>query len=481
MSTVPLIHELPSPPDPAAALARFQRWPGAILFHSSSTRSPFGRYSYLSADPVQTQSFSAAAVRTLSQSHADAWARTSAAFATPRDWLRRVPAPSGSARSIPGLPPFQGGVAGLLSYEAGRLWERAPDIFSADLPAISCGLYDWVLAWDHAASRAWIIVQPVGDIRTSDSATRLASIRSVLETAAPLSDAALPRPTRASSSHSDPFQRVAGLSSNFDRPGYERAVERIIRYIHAGDVFQANLSQRFTAPATVPAVDLYRRLTEVNPAPFAAFFDAGDFQVISASPERFLRLSDGEVETRPIKGTRARRSGAEADLFTRDELRESAKDRAENVMIVDLLRNDLSRVCRPGSIRVPQLCTVETYETVQHLVSEVRGTLQPGCDFFDLLAATFPGGSITGAPKIRAMEIISELEQVPRGPYCGSLFHVGFSGDADSSILIRTLTQTNGRLFFPAGGGITAQSNPAEEYAETLHKAEGLLRALESP
>src|SRR5690606_9153149 len=214
--------------------------------------------------------------------------------------------------------------------------------------------------------------------------------------------------------------------------------------IRAGDLFQANLSQRLLAPLRRSPVALYQRLRQCNPAPFAGYFACDDWAVVSASPERFLRVDANEVETRPIKGTRRRRPLPEADLFTRDELRESNKDRAENVMIVDLLRNDLSRVCSPGSIQVTELCTVEVYETVSHLVSEVRGSLQDGLTFWDLLAATFPGGSITGAPKIRAMEIISEQEQIARGPYCGSLFYLGFDGTADSNILIRTMTQRNG-------------------------------------
>jgi para-aminobenzoate synthetase component 1 len=200
--------------------------------------------------------------------------------------------------------------------------------------------------------------------------------------------------------------------------------------------------------------------------------------VASASPERFVRVANGEVETRPIKGTRSRRATPEADLFTRDELRESEKDQAENVMIVDLLRNDLSRVCAPGTIRVPELCRVETYETVQHLVSEVRGRLNVGQTPWDLFRAVFPGGSVTGAPKVRSMEIIAELEPTARGPYCGSLFYVGFNGQADSNILIRTFTVRNGWIQCPVGGGIVAQSNPVAEYEETLVKAEGMLRAL---
>jgi para-aminobenzoate synthetase component 1 len=269
--------------------------------------------------------------------------------------------------------------------------------------------------------------------------------------------------------------------SNFSRETYLQAVQRVIEYIRAGDIYQANLSQRLMIPNDEPVIDVYLRLRERNAAPFAGFLQHADWAVLSASPERFLQVQDGVVTTRPIKGTRQRRSPPEADLFTQDELQVSAKDISENVMIVDLLRNDLSRVCRPGTVSVPQLCGVETYETVHHLVSEVRGELLEDRDAWDLLAATFPGGSITGCPKVRAMEIITELEQVARGPYCGTLFYVGFDGSMDSSILIRTMTSRLGWLHFPAGGGVVAQSDPASEYAETLHKAEGLLRALRNP
>ncbi len=257
----------------------------------------------------------------------------------------------------------------------------------------------------------------------------------------------------------------------------------MIEYIRAGDIFQANLSQRLLFPADEDGLALYLRLRERNAAPFAGYFAHDDWVVASASPERFVSLRDGEVETRPIKGTRRRRHLPEADLYTEDELRESEKDQAENVMIVDLLRNDLSKVCAPGSIRVPKLCAVETYETVQHLVSVIRGSMdhdQSGrrLDAWDLLQATFPGGSITGAPKVRAMQIIAELEPTVRGPYCGSLFYVGFDGTADSNLLIRTFTVRRGWIQFPVGGGIVAQSDPLAEYEETLHKAEGMLRAL---
>jgi para-aminobenzoate synthetase component 1 len=223
---------------------------------------------------------------------------------------------------------------------------------------------------------------------------------------------------------------------------------------------------------------LYGRLRERNAAPFAGLFDLGGAFVASASPERFLRVEGGEVETRPIKGTRPRGATPAEDAARAAELLASAKDRAENVMIVDLMRNDLGRVCEYGTVRVPALCRLESYRYVHHLVSEVRGRLRPGVGRVDLLRAAFPGGSVTGAPKVRAMEIIAELEPTARGPYCGSLGYVGFDGTMDTSILIRTFTVARGWVQFPVGGGIVADSDPEREYEETLHKAEGLVRAL---
>jgi para-aminobenzoate synthetase component 1 len=270
----------------------------------------------------------------------------------------------------------------------------------------------------------------------------------------------------------------AGLTSSFSEAQYLAAVARAIEYIRAGDVFQVNLAQRLLYPAADDAISLYLRLRQRNPATFAGYFDLGDFQIASASPERFLQVRGREVEARPIKGTRRRSRWPEADLFAGSELRESEKDRAENVMIVDLLRNDLSRCCDPESVQVTQLCGLEIYEYVQHLVSVVRGRLRPGATPLDLVRGAFPGGSVTGAPKVRAMEIIAELEPTARGAYCGSLAYLGFDGTLDASILIRTITAGRGWWQFPVGGGIVAQSDPRREYEETWHKAEGMLRAL---
>jgi para-aminobenzoate synthetase component 1 len=271
---------------------------------------------------------------------------------------------------------------------------------------------------------------------------------------------------------------LPAITSNFSKDGYLAAVQRVIDYIRDGDVFQVNLSQRLMAPALDDSVSLYRRLRSCNPATFAGYFDLGEFQIVSASPERFLQVLDREVESRPIKGTRPRTGDPAADREAEADLLASEKDRAENVMIVDLLRNDLSRVCTAESVRVGRLCGVEAYRHVLHLVSSVRGRLREECSPIDLIRAAFPGGSITGAPKVRAMEIIAELEPTARGAYCGSLGYLGFDGAMDLSILIRTITAGRGWLQFPVGGGIVAQSSPEKEYEETWHKAEGLLQAL---
>ena len=270
-----------------------------------------------------------------------------------------------------------------------------------------------------------------------------------------------------------------GLRSTFTHRGYLNAVAKVREYIVAGDIFQANLSQRFQAPLREQPFDLYRRLRRRNPAPFAAYLAFDDVTVLSASPERFLRLDpDGQVETRPIKGTRPRGLGPMHDAALGRALAESVKDRAENVMIVDLLRNDLSRVCRPGSVRVPELFALEQHPTVHHLVSTVLGALEPGADAVDLVRAAFPGGSITGAPKVRAMEIIAELEPTRRGVYCGSIGYLSATGAMDTSIVIRTFVLRDGELYFQAGGGIVADSDPELEYRETLDKAAGLIATL---
>lgn len=466
----PVVEELTPAPRVEQALAALADLPAVLLLESCLKRAEVGRYSFLTADPF------AFFERQTAEPGADP-------FADLRAQCARF-----QAEPLAGLPPFQGGAAGLLSYELGHGWERFPfarfDEF--EFPAFAVGLYDWVIAWDHERDAAWVISQGFPETEPDRRARRAAErARWVREQLSRRPEENAQRAMLPPGAAADvlraqqwPAEGPAGLVSDFTRDAYIRAVERVIEYIRAGDVFQANLSQRLLYPLETSPLELYRRLRTENRATFAGYFAHDDWAIASASPERFLRVAGGEVETRPIKGTRRRAAGPEADLYTRDALRQSDKDQAENVMIVDLLRNDLSRVCRPGSIRVPQLCAVETFETVQHLVSEVRGELAPKHDVWDLLAASFPGGSITGAPKVRAMEILSELEPTARGPYCGSLFYAGFDGTADSNILIRTFVCRRGWIQCSVGGGIVAQSDPVAEYEETMHKAEGMLRVL---
>ena len=475
---LPLVKEMSPVPDVLESLAAFADQPGVLLLESSLKRDGLGQYSFLTADPLHVWT----GQKTTYQQDV---------FRPVRDVLRECRSPN-----LPDLPPFQGGVAGLLSYELGGCWERLPQarFDEFELPQYTIGLYDWTLAWDHAKERCWLISQGIPEKSAAQRIDRAASRASWVcqtlhrkqhetslqqdwpQSTAVKNPSVLQPDSLAPQS---PVANVPGLTSDFSRDDYLRMIERVIAYIHAGDIFQANLSQRLLFPLHGTALELYSRLRQRNPAPFSGFFSHDDWSVVSASPERFLRVCDREVETRPIKGTRRREQNPEADLFTRDELRQSEKDTAENVMIVDLLRNDLSRVCQAGSVRVPSLCGVETYETVQHLVSEIRGRLQSDADSWSLLQAVFPGGSVTGAPKIRAMEIIAELEPTVRGPYCGSFFYIGWDGQMDSNILIRTFVCRRGWIQCSVGGGIVAQSDPVSEYEETLHKAEGMLRALD--
>lgn len=472
--------ELVPAPDAEVVFRRLAGRPNCLYLDSARRDPRLGRFSFVAADPFEF--ITLPATDRTSTNRPDA-------FTIVQRRLDHF-----TADTLSDLPPFQGGAAGLFSYDLAHDLERLPrprfDEFQT--PAMAVGLYDVVIAFDHLADRAWIISQGFPEVeptrRRRRAIERLEQFRTYLmEASGGTSNGALLERTRAA--HDEilapqyPIERSSDglggrLTSNFSAGQYLAAVERAIEYIRAGDVFQVNLAQRLLHPATSDPVSLYLRLRRRNPATFGGYFDLGEFQIASASPERFLKVRDGEVEARPIKGTRRLTARPEADLFAGDELRESEKDNSENVMIVDLLRNDLSRVCRPESVVVSELCRLETYEFVQHLVSVVRGRLREGIRPLDLLRAAFPGGSVTGAPKVRAMEIIAELEPTVRGPYCGALGYVGFDGTMDTNILIRTITAGRGWWQMQVGGGIVAQSEPRGEYDESWHKAEGLLRAV---
>lgn len=325
------------------------------------------------------------------------------------------------------------------------------------------------MAIDHHEERVYVAAcgfPATGPAAAKQALARVKEITSRLQKVRPL-----PPPAGANGTRTP-------INSLFTPQSYCRAVTRAREYIAAGDIFEVNLSQRLQTQLTVEPWELYRRLRQVNPAPFAAYLPLREGTIASASPERFLRVSQGQVETRPIKGTRPRGRTPAEDAALRQELWNSAKDRAELVMIIDLERNDLGRVCQVGSVRVPELFALEEYATVFHLVSTVTGTLQPGRDMVDLWRATFPGGSITGAPKVRSMEIIEELEPVRRSVYTGAIGYLGFDGEADWNIVIRTFLLAGGQAYFQVGGAVTADSEPEREYQETLDKARGLIQAL---
>lgn len=482
----PLVEELVPVPDPVESCERFRGLPYLLFLDSARDPDRLGRYSFLAADPaivVHGKGTSSARLDT-------ATGRSTPLAMNALAAVREILAPH-RADPIAGLPPFQGGAAGYLAYDWGAVLERLPAPRYDDLaiPDIIFPIYDWVIAWDHLEHRAWVVstgLPCVGPEKSQRSADRLRFVLARLGDQS-LSTEISPKPAARWFSEPAPSYPVADaelpvgldLRSSFTHRGYLDALTRVREYIIAGDIFQANLSQRFEAPLLESPWALYRRLRAINPAPFAAFLEFDAVTIASASPERFLRLDGAsQVEARPIKGTRPRGYYPAHDAALGRALQESAKDRAENLMIVDLMRNDLSRVSIPGSVRVPELFALERYATVHHLVSTVTSTLEPGRDAIDLLCATFPGGSITGAPKVRAMEIIAELEPSRRGVYCGSIGYVSVTGVMDTSIVIRTYQAVRGRVYFSAGGGIVADSDPEQEYRETFDKARALIRAL---
>ena len=377
----------------------------------------------------------------------------------------------------PSPVPFVGGGVGYLSYDLCHFIERLSATTSDDLKLPECyfGFYDLVIAFDHLEGKAYVISSGFPELREPErmarAAGRIAAIKYKLTV---VSDS---RATPAAPP-SSPAKPAAALKSNFTHKEYVDTVEKARQYIIAGDIFEVNLSQRFETELSITPYELYKRLRQINPAPFAAYLDFDGVAVVSASPERFLQLRGDYVETRPIKGTRPRGKTEDEDATLADELLTSAKDRAENIMIVDLERNDLGRVCRFGTVKVTELAVLETFPTVFHLTSTITGRLREDKNGIDLLKAAFPGGSITGAPKVRAMEIIDELEPTKRGVYTGSIGYLGLNGDLDLNIAIRTFVVKDGKAYFQVGGAVVYDSEPEAEYQETLDKGKALIDAL---
>ena len=392
-----------------------------------------------------------------------------------------------SCQTIPGLPPFQGGLAGMLSFDAGLalLGIGYKTGKKSEIPLVQFGMYDVVFAFDHKLRKVWAISQGVPCStpaeRRSRSRERLEKHFCAAEESHSSSSASLLVPAcQTASSHMYPLSGSEGVFSTHSASTYADMVQSGINLVRAGDIFQVNLAQQFAVARSCNPLELYKKARVCNPAPFSGYFDFGRAAIVSMSPERFLKVTRGSVSMHPIKGTRRVLSRPEADLYAGADLRSSEKDRAENVMIVDLVRNDLSRVCEPQSVVVEALCRLERFRYVQHLVSVVSGRLVAGASPLDAVLAAFPCGSITGAPKYRACEIICQLEVNKRGPYCGTLGYIGFDGNADLNVLIRTFVVHANSSTFSAGGGVTVGSDSAMEYAESLHKAEGMLSAFEA-
>lgn len=457
---------------PCAVFSRLAARRGVFFLDSALPNEHFGRYSFLGCEPSLTLACNLDKI-TITQNGGSETLR-----GDPFDSLRAVietcrgrqhPRDVGRDEEASDIP-FTGGLVGYLGYDLRRFIERLPQNSKRDqnFPDMYFARYDSVLCHD-ALSGEWRL------FGEGESAEMLR------ETAEQAAEALA---TGGHSAERHPVERRhpvedGRMKSNFRKAEYLAAVERVIEYIAAGDIFQANLSQRFECEADAPAPLLYERLRTANPAPFAAYLDVGGGRrVMSSSPERFLRVEGRRVETRPIKGTRPRGDDPAGDAAMRRELLESEKDAAELAMIVDLERNDLGRVCEFGSVRVTEPRALETYATVHHLAATVVGEMREGCDIVDLLRAAFPGGSITGAPKIRAMEIIDEMEPTARGVYTGGIGYIGPGGRADINIAIRTLLLDGRRATFQVGGGIVADSEPEAEYRETLDKGRGIMRAL---
>ncbi len=449
---------LPYTADSSQLFAPISEWPWAVFLDSGRPLSEQGRYDLIAAEPMTTL-VTQGGQTTISECDGNSITSTEDPLLLLQQYIDRYPQP------IIDELPFCGGALGYFSYDLGRQFEQLPSISRDEdqLPEMAVGIYDWVIVVDHQSRKVWLVgagFDPATAHRWDELVVLFTQQGERIN--APL-----------------PIRVTSAIESNLSAQQYAAAFDQIQHYIHEGDCYQVNLAQRFTATIDGSPWSAYQRLRKLNPAPFAAYMNTPAVQVLSSSPERFLKVSDRTVETSPIKGTVPRVADAEKDLSQQSYLEKSTKDRAENLMIVDLLRNDLSKNCALGSVKVPSLFAIESYATVHHLVSTIHGELAEGKTALDLFRGSFPGGSITGAPKLRAMEIIEFLEPDRRGIYCGSIGYLGFNGNMDTNIAIRTMIHIDGTMRFWAGGGIVADSVMETEYQETFHKAKAMLEMLQ--
>lgn len=456
--------------DSARLFARIADKPWAVFLDSGQMLdaasghpgSQYGRYDILVADPFITL------ISDESQTEVCERGQNYVSTDDPFELLKQALQPYVAAQSD---LPFTGGAVGYFGYDLARRLEKLASIASNSdaIPAMQVGIYDWAVVVDHR-NKTSCLVSNGFDVKTRESWDALCALFDT-----PFHDF---RPS------TEPFAVSSPVQANMDKPAYARAFAAIKNYIHEGDCYQVNLAQRFSAKANGDGWSAYQKLREISPAPFMAYMNFGRIQVLSGSPERFLQVVDKHVETRPIKGTRPRSDDTALDAQYAAELQSSLKDKAENLMIVDLLRNDIGKNCETGSVKADKLFQLQSFANVHHLVSIVTGKLQAAKTAIDLLRGCFPGGSITGAPKLRAMEIIEELEPHRRGVYCGAIGYIGFDGNMDTNIAIRTAVYIQdgngtGEISFYAGGGIVADSELEKEYTETLDKASSMLKVMQ--
>jgi len=435
---------------------RIRHLPRPVLLDSSFESNGTQRFDIMSAAPITTLTTrnGRTSLRTSTQSEEI----SGSPFELLKHQLEKMTEVDSNGVELP----FHGGALGYLSYDLGRQLETLPTLAEADIdiPTLDIGIYLWAVICDHHLNKTYFIAHPSCDITVRNEMLALLSN------------------SPSTTTNSADFTLTTAFKSNMTPTQYKEKYHRIIDYIKAGDCYQVNLAQRFKAGYHGDEWQAYRRLSQRTDAPFSAFMKTEDYALVSLSPERFILVQGDQVETKPIKGTRPRDADPEKDLQYAQLLKNSAKDRAENLMIVDLLRNDLSKACELGSVNVPKLFDIEGYTNVHHMVSTVQGKLAADKHTLDLLEGSFPGGSITGAPKLRSMEIIEELEPHRRTAYCGSMVYIDCNGNMDSSILIRTLVCHKNQIYCWGGGGIVADSDADKEYSETLVKVSHLMEGL---
>jgi len=474
-----LKYELPYHHDSALLFERIAQQPWAMLLDSGQMLNPatgkpgsqYGRYDIIVAEPFITLVTSGK--HTTITQNGSATISEDDPFLLLKNLLNRYKTPKFELPFAGGTLPFAGGALGYFAYDLARRIEK---LSSNALPVVAApemmiGVYDWALVVDHREKKSLLVSHGL-NAETLQQWHALQALFHVPQAASSLQE------------KTSKFEVSSPIVSNLTEPQYEQAFAKVKAYIEAGDCYQVNLAQRFSAKVVGNSWPVYKKLREISPAPFMAYMnlplnETEHFQVLSNSPERFIQLMDDHVETRPIKGTRPRSANAAEDEKNAQALQNSEKDKAENLMIVDLLRNDLSKTCAIGSVKVNKLFQLQSFANVHHLVSIIEGKLKPNQTAMDLLRACFPGGSITGAPKLRAMQIIDELEPHRRGLYCGAIGYIGFDGDMDTNITIRTAVISKNELNFYVGGGIVADSEAQKEYIETLDKASSITRIMQ--